>query len=227
MLNAANLVVNGAGLLASLTPLGPFNRTVTLYDQQKYLDNAAVVALQKGRVEKALVGLANDITNGAKIFQGIPFYRSSVLRYGIEERSRMCDHPIEDGSVISDHKLKDPITFSCALAMPEFLGGLVVDDLKTYYRESLKIIVQCATGVYMNMILAEMPTEITPDKASRPIFDLKFREVMIVSPRREGDAPEEGVASVSDSNTKKQTVFSDEITSNETMSQILGKFAAI
>lgn len=228
MMNAASVALNAAGLIASISPLAPFLRTITLYDQEKYLKNAAEVASQKGAASQAITAAVNNITNGAKILQGIPFYRSAILDFALQERSRMCDHPIEDGSMVSDHKIKEPVTFSCSLAMPEFLGGLVVDELKDYYRESKKIIIQCTTGVYMNMILSEIPTQITSDTASRPIFNLRFREVVIAIPEIQGTMNQENnISSVSDSDTKKQTVLSDFITDNEFISQVLGKISTI
>lgn len=227
-LDPFSLGLNVAGAVAGLTPLGPFMRSVTLYDQEKYLGNAANAANAKSVSDRIATAVADSINNGAKILQGVPFYRSGILRYGIEERSRMCDHPIEDGSVVTDHKVKEPVSFSCAMAMPEFLGGLVVDQLNEFYRESKKVMVQCATGVYMNMILAEKPTNIAPENASRPIFDLKFREVVIVTPEANGSMSDPGnIASASDADAKKNTVLSDAITSNDTVSSILGKISAI
>jgi len=223
-LDPFSLGLNVAGVVAGM--LSPFMRTVTLYDQEKYLANAAAAAGASGVADRAATAVANAVNNGAKILQGVPFYRSGILRFGIEERSRMCDHPIEDGSVVTDHKVKEPITFTCAMAMPEFLGGLVVDELNDFYRESKKVMIQCATGVYMNMILCEKPTNIAPENASRPIFDLKFREVVIVTPKIDG-MQEGDVASASDADTRKNTVLSDLITSNDTAAAILGKIAAI
>ena len=222
-LDPLSLGLNVAGLLANM--LSPFTRTLTLYDQEKYLQNAKNAANAKGLIEKVVTSIVDNTNNGAKIFQGVPFYRSAVLRFGIDERSRMCDHPIEDGSTITDHKVKEPITFSCALAMPEFLGGMVVDELNDYYRDSKKIIVHCETGIYKNMILCEKPTNITPQNAARPIFDLKFREVVIVKPVLIWD--DDSVDDPADSDTKKKTVLSDFLTENSTVAQILGKIAAI
>lgn len=223
-LDPFSLGLNVAGVVAGM--LSPFMRTVTLYDQEKYLANAAAAAGASSVADRVATTVANAVNNGAKILQGVPFYRSGILRFGVEERSRMCDHPIEDGSVITDHKVKEPITFTCAMAMPEFLGGLVVDELNDFYRESKKVMIQCATGVYMNMILCEKPTNIAPENASRPIFDLKFREVVIVTPKIDG-MQEGDVASASDADTRKNTLLSDLITSNDTAAAILGKIAAI
>ena len=225
-LDPLSLGLNVAGVVANM--LSPFMRTITLYDQEKYLANAANAAKADGLADRIATTVADSVNNSAKILQGLPFYRSSILKFGIDERSRMCDHPIEDGSVISDHKVKEPTVFSCAMAMPEFLGGLVVDELNDFYRESKKIIVQCATGTYMNMILYEKPTNIAPENASRPIFDLKFREVVIVKPVDNSSSGEvEDPLNAADGNTKKNTVLSDLITSNDTASKILGKIAAI
>ena len=225
MINATSLALNAAGIIASVSPLAPFLRNITFFDQEKYLENAAEIAKGDFFIDRAVTAVGTGLTNGAKIFEGVPFYRSGLLRYGCEKSSRLCEHPIESGAKIADHKIFEPIAFSCAMAMPEFLGGTVVDQLNECYYDSRKIIVQCSVGVFFNMILAEMPTNVTPENASRPVFDLRFREVVIVEPEMSG-FDSNNLLNPSNSNTKKKSVLSDVITSAELGSQILGKLSA-
>lgn len=80
--------------------------------------------------------------------------------------------------------------------------------------------VQCPAGVFANMILESMPVNMTPENVSRPIYELRLREVLIVVPQLVG-IEEANAANPSDADTKKQSVLSDFIKNNETIGNAL------
>ena len=139
-----------------------FSREVVLYDQAQFL--------------------AGQLT---ELLRGRETFKADALNYGDKQTSEMCDHPIEDGTPVSDHKIIKPREFTLTVALPAFYGGMVLRTLERYYKTSSKIIVKCATGVYRNMILTELPVNITPNDLERPKYDLAFREVLIVTPQTE------------------------------------------
>lgn len=190
--SVVNLSLKAAGIVASVTDLAPFLRSITFYDQE----------------------------TGKQIFNGIPFFSSAHLNAGVDQSSKLCDSPVESGAKISDHKIRMPRTITCALVIPSFLGGLVVDQLNEYFRNSAKIMVQCPAGVFANMILESMPVNMTPENVSRPIYELRLREVLIVVPQLVG-IEEANAANPSDADTKKQSVLSDFIKNNEIIGNAL------
>lgn len=175
-LNVVNLVLNGAGIVADLSVFGGITRNLTFFDQDTVLAN-----YDGGSLMLSVEEQVSDRTNG-RIFSGIPFYSAEPLDMSIEQTSKMCEQPIENGSLITEHKVRLPKKVVCSLAMPNFLAGQVINELQKYYHESKKIIIQCVAGVYMNMVLESMPTRMTPQNVDRPIYEVSFKEVLIAEP---------------------------------------------
>lgn len=190
--SVVNLSLKAAGIAARFTDLAPFLRSITFYDQKK----------------------------GNQIFNGLPIFSTAHLNAGVDQTSKLCDFPVESGAQISDHKIRMPRTITCSLVIPSFLGGLVVDQMNEYFRNSAKIMVQCPAGVFPNMILESMPVNMTPENVSRPIYELRLREVLIVLPQLIG-IEEANAAKPSDADTKKQSVLSDFVISNSTIRKAL------
>ena len=137
----------------------PFSREVLLLDQAAFLNGQRV-----------------------EILRGTEVYKADAMKYSEKRSSEICDHPIENGTPVTDHKIIQPREFTLTVALPALYGGMVLRTLERYFLNSDKIIVKCATGVYRNMILTDKPTNITPNDLERPMYDLELKEVFIVSP---------------------------------------------
>lgn len=198
--NVISLSLTAAGTVADILPLGALLREVTFYDQEKVEARSGLDFAQN-----ATTAIAEG---GTRLFNGVPFFRSAVLNASAEQTGKLCDFPIENGAVISDHKVREPRRVSCMLVMPVMFAGQVIDQLNEYYHYSKKIIIELPTGVYKNMILESMPVSMNPEDVSRPKFELKFREVLIIEPNYDpGKSTENGA----DGDTKKTTALSDTI----------------
>lgn len=205
--NVVSLSLTVAGTAADLSPLGEYFRNVTFFDQEKMEMGGLFKNLLTADVATAQTILAEG---GMRIFNGVPFFRPAPLSASADQTGKLCDFPIESGAVISDHKVREPRRFSCLLAMPNALAGQVIDQLNLYYHESKKVVIQAPTGIYSNMILEAMPVNMTPEDVSRPKFELKFREVLIVEPNYDpGISPE----NVTDGDVRKTSVITDALTS--------------
>lgn len=169
----------------------PFSREIEIFDQELYFAG-----------DDALILTGNDVANPA-----------SYMKFGVKKPTMLCDHPIEDGSHVSDHKVIQQRELSLTVVLPELGGGKMIETLERYLTSSQKLIVKCATGVYWNMILIDAPTEITPNNLSRPIYELSFREVLIVSPQVEKGATATTAVAVpkpkreSDASTVRSTAY--------------------
>lgn len=181
--------LQAGGLVANFSGYGEFFRNITFFDQEK---------LESG-------------SSSARIFNGLPVSGAAVMSGSVDQSGKLCSHPVESGAEISDHKIKMPVRFNCNLAVPGLLAGNVIDQLNLYWQSSKKVVIQCTTGVYRNMILESMPVPLTPERIDRPVYELKFCEVIVIEPDFEDDAllpgnPADGV-------TRKVSVISDVITS--------------
>jgi hypothetical protein len=213
-LSVVNLVLNSAGIVGDLNVFGGITRNLTFFDQENVLANYDGGALNLS-VEEQISDRA-----GARIFYGIPFYHAAPLELSIDQNSKMCEQPVENGSLITEHKIRLPKRITCSMAMPNFLAGKVINEMQKYYNESKKIIIQSVSGVFMNMVLESMPTRINANNVDRPIYDVTFKEVFIIEPQDSMSS-----TNPADSDTKKVSVTSDILNnalSNNVMS-VLGK----
>ena len=196
MVSVVNLVLNGAGLALN----NSLFRNITFYDQEMVLENE----------NKAKETVADYIlSKTGRIFYGIPFYHASPLDLSIEQTSKFCENPVENGAVITEHKVKMPVKISCSLAMPNFLSGIVIEEMKEYYNTSKKIIIKCVGGTYMNMILENLPTKMDNSNVDRPIYNVTFKEVILIEPETY-----DSNKNAENNNTRKVSVFSNLITQN-------------
>lgn len=212
MSTPVSIALNAAGIIAGFSSL---SREIVFYDQEKYLKEEKQVQ-GLNAVAKTLYK-ANPLGDHGKIFGGIPFFRSAIMRCGVDQRAKMCDQPLEAGAMVTDHKVRMPRTVTCQFVSPSFLAGYTIEQLNQYYQSSAKIVIETPTGVYLNMILADMPTNMTPDNVSRPVYELRFREVLIVKPQAPG-IDSTGAVDPANGDTKKMTVWSDLILNSSAVS---------
>lgn len=143
----------------ALTPTGG----ATASGSQQSAKTVDVVAVLKGE-------------GGAQVFAAARPMRATVY-----ERADLMEHPLEDGSVITDHRVQRPTEIDLPLFIP---GG---PDLKTVFAEIRQLwtdgtvlIVQTTAGTYGSMILTDVPHEEHPDAINSITVGLRFREARFV-----------------------------------------------
>lgn len=109
------------------------------------------------------------------------FATARPMRATVYERAELMEHPLEDGSVIADHKVRRPTEIDMPLFIP---GG---PDLKTVFAEIRQLwidgtvlTVQTTAGTYASMILTDVPHEEHPDAINSITVGLRFREARFV-----------------------------------------------
>ena len=182
-INYLNLLPYGLGAALDLSPLGGYHRQITFFDQVKYE--------MGGWLQMSGIPFVT-----ARIFNGtIAVYTSAPMSASVNKSSKITDQPIEYGAMTSDHKIINPIEISVDLCIPTLetyidgASGLldlnlptVTNEITQYFEQSKKIIIQTPTGIYRNMILESLPVNLTPNNIDRPIYNLKFRQVIIALP---------------------------------------------
>lgn len=111
---------------------------------------------------------------------------TQVLQYArpikatVRRSSRLLDHPIETGQLITDYSIVLPTEV-------DFTVIVQAANYRNTYAEALQLFrtkqilsVQLKVGVGSNMVIAEVPHEETPDKYDAFMMTIKFREVLVV-----------------------------------------------
>lgn len=136
-----------------------------------------------------VVGLVIDtktvaIYNGPKeVLAGNFLLSSSIMSCNVIDDSKMCEHPIESGAIITDHKFFNPVEIDIRLSLPNYIYETVYKELRQIYEESPKLKIKTKSGWYDNMVLQALPHEEKPENYDRIVFDLHFKEVKEVQPK--------------------------------------------
>lgn len=102
------------------------------------------------------------------------------LKLSVNTQSKLMDHPIEDGSTITDFRIIPPIELELSLVCTSRDYISVYQQIKTLYSSGALLIVFSKVETYLNMMIQAMPHEETPDMFDVIPVALKMREVQIV-----------------------------------------------
>ena len=155
-----------------------------------------------------VIGLATDTKtvaiykDGKEVLAGNFLLASSIMSCNVIDDSKMCEHPIESGAVITDHKIFNPVEIDIRLSLPNYIYDSVYEELRQIYEESPKLKIKTKVGWYDNMVLQALPHEEKPENFDRIVFDLHFKEVKEIQPKYI-KLPENKVKNAQNSTTKK------------------------
>lgn len=127
---------------------------------------------QTSRVD--VVGIwAQDFT------QFIPFSRP--IKCSVTEPSKNMEHPIETGSVVTDHRVILPVEAELSLIMDAATYRDQYQQIKSAYLAGELFYLHTRTGIYPNMMITDIPHDETPDIFDTIALALKLREVQFVT----------------------------------------------
>lgn len=135
--------------------------------------------VQKNELEELFTGIELPYLSD---INGFNAYGVSYLDGKVSISSDIAEHPIEDGSVITDAAIIKPITAEVRIVMPTALYTRVYQQIYDYYVKKQKIMLKTKFGMIKNMVIAEMPFELKMEEIDRPVITLSLREIIEVSP---------------------------------------------
>lgn len=118
-----------------------------------------------------------------EVLAGMPPYSTSILSCSVIDDSKLCEHPVESGSIIVDHKIFNPIEIDIKLSIPSVEFYDIYSELEKIYKNSDKLRIKCKNTYYSNMVLQAIPHEENPEMYDRIVFDLHFKEIVEVVPQ--------------------------------------------
>lgn len=137
-----------------------------------------------------VVGIFDSDYN--QLFTGARAFKAAIF-----ETSKVFEHPLEDGSSVSDHRIINPTEIDMQL----FITGRDYRDIyraiKQWWLAGESLTVRTRTDDYPNMIIVNMPHEEEPQLWETVRLVVTFREMILVqsqfqpmparSVRRSGD----------------------------------------
>lgn len=133
---------------------------------------------------------------------GFNAYGISYMKAEVGISSDIAEHPIEDGTVIADTSIRNPITAKVEIVMPTALYTRIYKQIYDYYIKKKKIMMKTKFGIIKNLVISEMPFSMQHSNIDRTPITLSLREIMEIVPEIEQrDFAMNLVSDVSDADT--------------------------
>jgi|SRR5579863_4119668 len=109
------------------------------------------------------------------------FPTARITKPVIKPSAKGMEHPIEDGVIITDHVIINPIE----LELPVIVQAPDLQDtyktIFNYFTNSTLLTIQTKASTYSNMYILEMPHEEDPDLFDSIAVVIKFKQALIVT----------------------------------------------
>lgn len=104
------------------------------------------------------------------------FMRARPVRANIREYSRVMEHPLETGAVITDHRIVMPteIQLDLLLQSEDYLEAY--REIKQCFLNGTLLVVQTKSGSYPNQLIVEFPHEENPEIYDALSVGLKLKQ---------------------------------------------------
>lgn len=162
-------------------------RNVVLYAQPEDLDKIGYglprslqELVKKSELKELFKGYEVEILsdiNGYNMFGGS--YMSAEMKIS----SDLCDHPVENGEVVTDNAILNPIEAKVELVLPTGFATRIYKQIEDYYVNKKYIMLQTKFALYRNLVINAMPYEMNHENVDRPTVELSLRQIMVVEPR--------------------------------------------
>lgn len=159
-----------------------FNIGLNVYGQIKRKKNVSIWT-QTNPAREVLVGsIVNNTKKSGQSVAETLSRGSVIMSCKASAPSKMCEHPIESGSVVTDHKVILPKQCTITIAMPAYYQDIVIKEIEKYHKESTPLCVHDCGMLYENMVITDYPHTTDVKTASRLVFTIEMKELVVVEP---------------------------------------------
>lgn len=140
--------------------------------------NVALYVVEKGKKTNILEGNIGRLSGISNIAGKIDD-TGVVMTAEVIEDCRLTEHPLEDGKVLADNKVKLPTEINVQITLQPQDYKDKLELLKKYKNENQMIYIETKFGSYPNMQIVNMPCNMNINNINRLTFNVKFREVLV------------------------------------------------
>jgi hypothetical protein len=121
-----------------------------------------------------IVGVYNDTAQ--------VYVQARPLKASVRETSKVMEHPVETGVVLSDHHIINPVEIDLPLMVSSVYYAAMYQQIKTDFLAATLLSVKTPVNVYDSMVIADMPHEESPEHFSSVIIGLRLKQVLFEVP---------------------------------------------
>ena len=102
-----------------------------------------------------------------------------AIKATVRQEAKLMEHPLEDGSTISDHKVIQPVSIDLSVVTQGGTAKNVYDELVKRFKSADLLTVMTKVGVYDGMVIEAMPHDETPDMMDEVTIAVRLKEVKL------------------------------------------------
>lgn len=105
----------------------------------------------------------------------------NIVDVKVQEDARNMEHPVEDGTIITDHRIILPVEIDLTLILNTTDYPSVYSQIQGLYYGGVLLTIQTRTTIYENQMITSLPHSETSELYSGVALSLSLRQVLIVS----------------------------------------------
>ena len=109
------------------------------------------------------------------------FRQAKSIKVVVKENSKLMEHPIETGAIITDHRIIMPIEIDMSLILASSDYSDVYKSIKQYYTNATTLIIQTRSAIYTNQLIEALPHEEDPNMYDALTIALSLKQVVYVA----------------------------------------------
>ena len=109
------------------------------------------------------------------------FKQARALKAVVKEQSKLMEHPVETGAIITDHRIVLPVEIELTLILTSEAYQDVYKSIRQYYLNGTLLLIQTRSDIYSNQLISSMPHEEDPEQYNVIPLVLNLKEVRFVT----------------------------------------------
>jgi len=109
------------------------------------------------------------------------FKSARAIKATVKEESKVMEHPIETGAIVTDHRIVLPVEIELSLILNSLDYTNTYKSIRQYYLNGTLLVVQTRTGIYQNQLISSIPHEESPDQYNAISMAISLKEVQFVT----------------------------------------------
>lgn len=109
------------------------------------------------------------------------FKNAKSIKVTVKENSKLMEHPIETGAIITDHRIIMPVEIEMSLILVSADYTDVYKSIRQYYFNATLLTIQTRSAIYTNQIIEALPHEEDPNMYDALTIALSLKQVIYVS----------------------------------------------
>ena len=108
------------------------------------------------------------------------FRDARPMKASVREEAKLMEHPVEDGTVITDHMVVQPVEIEISMTLRPETFQDTYNEIRDLFLQGKILTVRTKAGSYPNQLIQALPHEEAPEVFDTITLSLKLKEITVV-----------------------------------------------